>query len=186
MLRPGWTVDLEGLAGHRSSILGMVGLAPVTQKRFDSALAERLRGGLPGLVVYEGESRKVGDAIIPSSVWESMRAGVSLELTASTSRRVAVLTEDYLARQENRGELRAQLPFIEARLGSARYAGALVGMLDSGREDELVELLLDLYYDPLYRHSEQSYAYAWSVDTGDPVRAAGEIATWIEERGATN
>ena len=185
-LRPGWTVDLEGLAGHRSSILGMVGLAPVTQKRFDSALAERLRGGLPGLVVYEGESRKVGDAIIPSSVWESMRAGVSLELTASTSRRVAVLTEDYLARQENRGELRAQLPFIEARLGSARYAGALVGMLDSGREDELVELLLDLYYDPLYRHSEQSYAYAWSVDTGDPVRAAGEIATWIEERGATN
>jgi tRNA 2-selenouridine synthase len=43
-LRPGLTLDLEGLAGHRSSILGMVGLEPCTQKVFDTRLAERLRG----------------------------------------------------------------------------------------------------------------------------------------------
>ena len=41
-LRPLWTIDLEGLAGHRSSILGMVGLRPVSQKRFESRLAARL------------------------------------------------------------------------------------------------------------------------------------------------
>src|SRR5262245_37641589 len=31
-LRPEWALDLEALAGHRSSILGMVGLRPVSQK----------------------------------------------------------------------------------------------------------------------------------------------------------
>ena len=38
--RPDWTLDLEGLAGHRSSILGMVGLEPCSQKAFDSRLLE--------------------------------------------------------------------------------------------------------------------------------------------------
>jgi len=41
-LRPRSTIDLEALAEHRSSILGMVGLEPVTQKRFESRIAARL------------------------------------------------------------------------------------------------------------------------------------------------
>ena len=44
--RPGWTMDLEAAAGHRSSLLGMVGLEPVPQKTFESRLAERIRRGL--------------------------------------------------------------------------------------------------------------------------------------------
>src|SRR5262245_14667396 len=37
-LRPEWALDLEGMAGHRSSILGMVGLEPASQKLFESRL----------------------------------------------------------------------------------------------------------------------------------------------------
>ena len=40
-VRPGWTLDLELHAGHRSSILGMVGLEPCNQKTFDSRVAAR-------------------------------------------------------------------------------------------------------------------------------------------------
>jgi tRNA 2-selenouridine synthase len=180
--RPGWTVDLEALAGHRSSILGMVGLEPVSQRSFDSRLAARLRQGLPGPAVFEGESRKVGDVVIPARVWAALDSGTNVLLEADVERRVDVLIEDYLEREENRDKLRAQLPFIENRLGSTKWAGALVGLLDEHRERELVAVLLERYYDPLYRHSEKVRDYALRVDATDPARAAREVAEWIESR----
>lgn len=181
-LRPGWTVDLEGAAGHRSSILGRVGLAPVTQKTFDSRLAERLRAGFPGPVVFEGESRKVGDAIVPESMWRAMAGGTSIELTAATSARVRVLMADYVADERCRAELREALPFLEQRLGRRAWAGRLTGLLDQRRDAELAELLLEHYYDPLYRHSEARHDYAVTIQSDDPAAAARQVATWIEAR----
>jgi tRNA 2-selenouridine synthase len=181
-LRPRWTVDLEALAGHRSSILGMVGLEPCSQKMFESRLLARLTQGLEHHVVFEGESRKVGDVVVPDAAWASLTAGANIELFASTARRIDVLVEDYLARPANRAELRAQLPFIEERLGAKKWAGKLVRLLDDGRERELVEVLLERYYDPLYRHSEKGRAYALSLDAADPVGAAERVVEWIELR----
>jgi len=187
--RPGWTVDLEGLAAHRSSILGGVGLAPVSQRRFESLLIERLQRGFPGPVVYEGESRKVGDIILPERVWSSLQGACDLELGAPLARRVEVLVEDYLAHPGNRGELESRLPFIENRLGPRKWDGVLVSLLREGREEELVEILLEEYYDPLYRHSEKRHAerkngadreYARSFDTSDPRACAREIAEFID------
>ncbi|MDP6520484.1 MAG: rhodanese-like domain-containing protein, partial [Planctomycetota bacterium] len=96
-LRPGWTVDLEGLAGHRSSLLGMVGMVPVSQKNFESALWRCLaaRPALP--LVLEGESRKVGDVEIPPRPWQALCGAANILLEAPLERRVEVLMEDYLA-----------------------------------------------------------------------------------------
>jgi tRNA 2-selenouridine synthase len=179
-LRPGSTLDLEALAGHRSSILGMVGRTPANQKTFESRLAARLARGFPAWCVVEGESRKVGDVILPEPVWRALDAGTNLELVAPAERRVAVLIEDYLARPENRGELARQLPFIEARLGRERWDGKLVEMLATGREEELVRVLLERYYDPLYGHSERGRTYRATFDASDPAHAAREIVAWIE------
>lgn len=179
-LRPGWTIDLEAAAGHRSSILGMVGLEPCSQKQFESRLAERLRSGFPGPVVFEGESRKVGDAIVPPRLWEALDGGVNVLLEASVERRVDVLLADYLEHPSSRDELRERLPFIEARLGKVKWKGRLVGWLDRGEERELVKTLLELYYDPLYRHSEKGRVYATRIDATDPTDAARACAAWIE------
>lgn len=182
-LRPEWTIDLEGMAGHRSSILGMVGLEPASQKLFESRLAERLELGFRHArgtaCVLEGESRKVGDLVMPSSVWRVLDEGVALELTTEPARRVRVLLDDYLSTSASRAELARQLPFIEARLG-ARWKGVLVAWLASGREVELVELLLKRYYDPLYAHSERGRCYATRIDSTEPRAAAAEVLRWIE------
>jgi tRNA 2-selenouridine synthase len=177
-LEPDWVLDLEGLAAHRSSILGMVGLRPVTQKAFETALAARLEVGFPGPCVVEGESRKVGDIVLPPTVWAAIAGGVTIELTASLERRVEVLIADYLASVESRAELARQLPFLEERLG-ARWRGALVALLESGREAELVEILLERYYDPLYRHSEGGRTVAVSIDASEPAVAARAVVDWI-------
>lgn len=180
-LRPEWTLDLEAMAGHRSSILGMVGLEPASQKLFESRLAARCARGFGGVCVVEGESRKVGNLILPEPVWHAIDRGVGLELTAERARRVRVLLEDYLVGESSRAELARQLPFIEARLGP-RWSGELVALLETGREAQLVELLLERYYDPLYRHSESGRSYAVRFDATDPQAAAAGIAHWIEER----
>jgi len=182
-LRPEWTLDLELMAGHRSSILGMVGLEPASQKLFETRLAARLARGFGGLCVVEGESRKVGDLVVPEPVWRVLDAGVAIELRAPLAVRVRVLCDDYLASARSREELARQLPFIETRLGP-RWAGELVARLNSGREAELVELLLEHYYDPLYRHSERGRRYEISLDASDPAATAGEIVRWIEARTA--
>jgi len=180
-LRPGLTLDLEREAGHRSSLLGMVGLEPCTQKTFETRLFERARRGFGAAVVLEGESRKVGDAIIPERVWRALSSGTNVELVAPRARRVQVLLDDYLARREDRPQLRAQLAQVEARM-TPRLA--LLERFDAGREAEVVELLLEHYYDPLYRHSERDKPYALTVDASDPAAAAERIAGWIEGRAA--
>jgi tRNA 2-selenouridine synthase len=181
--RPGWTLDLEGHAQHRSSILGMVGLEPVSQKAFEGDMAARIRSGFPGeLVVYEGESRKVGDRIIPQRVWDSLCGGVNIHLSTSTERRVESLREDYLAGAGTTEHLLRQLPFIEQRLGPVKWAGVLTGLLEAGRVDELVETLLEHYYDPLYLHSEKGREHAVEMDSTDPAECAAKVAAWIQSR----
>lgn len=172
-LAPGSTLDLELLAGHRSSLLGMVGLEPVSQKRFETRLRERLARGFEGdVMIVEGESRKVGDAIIPSAVWRALQGGANVWLDAPIPRRVAVLIDDYLARPDAMPMLRAQLAAVAARMPGRPD---LVGLLDRGAVRELVELLLARYYDPLYGNSEAGKAYCASLDASDPTEAARQI-----------
>jgi tRNA 2-selenouridine synthase len=177
-LCPGTTVDLEGLAGHRSSLLGMVGLQPCSQKTFDSRLAARLREPLGPVLIVEGESRKVGDVIVPPRLWSAMESATNIELVASVERRVTVLTEDYLSKPEALVELRRQLPLVEARLPKKLVGSGLVPMLDGGSTDELVRLLLEHYYDPLYRHSQEGKLLAERIDATDPTAAAAECVEW--------
>jgi tRNA 2-selenouridine synthase len=177
-LRPGSTLDLEGLAGHRSSLLGMVGLEPCTQKTFESRLCARIAEGFAGAMIVEGESRKVGDIVLPTSVWNALSHGTNVLLETSVARRVEVLCADYLADEKSRAELRERLPHVEQRMTRAADAPSLVSMLDAGRTTELVELLLERYYDPLYAHGEKHREHALRVDATDPARAARTILEW--------
>lgn len=181
-LRPRWTIDLEQLAAHRSSVLGMIGLEPVSQRHFESRLAARLRAGRAGPVVLEGESRKVGDVIVPASVWNALAGGENLLLVAALERRIDVLVADYLAEPAGSGELRERLPFLEARLGASKWAGVLVELLDRGAVRELAAILLERYYDPLYLHSEGGRRYSIEIDATDPARAAREVVDFVERR----
>lgn len=176
-MRPGWTVDLEALAGHRSSILGMVGLEPCSQKTFDSRLFERLRGPIGANLVVEGESRKVGDVVLPPGLWEAMKGGRPLWLHAPVEERVRILLEDYLQHETNREPLRRQL---ETLSGWLPKDVPWLEWYDSRQEPELVRQLLERYYDPLYRHTFGEQDCLATIDSCDPQKAAREVIDWIE------
>ena len=154
---PGTTLDLEACAGHRSSILGAVGRRPVSQPAFESRIVARAARLGPPPWFVEAESRKVGDAIVPDALWRAMRAAPVVELTAQTPTRVRVLVEDYLSSPGAADEIAERLPFLERRLGAA-WTGRLTALHALGAYDEIAALLLEHYYDPLYRHSGRDLA----------------------------
>jgi tRNA 2-selenouridine synthase len=90
-------LDLEGLASHRSSVLGTIpGQPQPTQKRFDTLVWDALRGFDPARPVFvESESKKVGNLAVPDALIERMRASPCLRLELADDERVALLLEDY-------------------------------------------------------------------------------------------
>ena len=150
---PGSTLDLEGLAQHRSSILGDIGMNPVSQPAFETALAARLEEMAEPPWFIEGESRKVGDSQIPSPLFEAMGRGCQVRLDAPLEWRAATLGREYLSFPQARGEMAERLPFLEARLGK-EWDGRLTRWLSDGKWREVAETLLEHYYDPLYSHHD--------------------------------
>lgn len=176
-LRPGWTVDLEGLAGHRSSLLGKVGLHPASQKTFESRLASRLCAGFSGeVVIFEAESRKIGPIIMPEPVWQSLRKAAVFDIVADKAQRVRILKEDYLKSERSAEQLREQLAIIETLVTPKQ---PLLELYDAERYDDVVLALLNHHYDPLYRRSHGRPAVA-RFQAAEPALTASEIIAWIE------
>jgi tRNA 2-selenouridine synthase len=68
------TIDLEDMAGHRSSVFGGIDNVQRTQKRFESLLLDRFRGlERAPYILIEGESRKIGNLHIPDVLFEFMK-----------------------------------------------------------------------------------------------------------------
>src|ERR1019366_1147398 len=90
-------LDLEGLARHRGSVLGLVpGHPQPSQKAFDSRLWDSLRRFDAGRPVYvASESKKVGDLRVAEALVERMRAAPCVWLELPLEQRVALLVLDY-------------------------------------------------------------------------------------------
>ena len=90
-------LDLEALASHKGSVLGVLPGAPQpSQKMFESRLLVVLRGLDPLRPVYvEAESRKIGSLHVPDTLIETMRAGECINIEASFPARVEFLLRDY-------------------------------------------------------------------------------------------
>ena len=90
-------LDLEALANHRSSVLGVIpGIPQPTQKAYDSLIWAALKSFDASQPVYiESESKKVGNVAIPEGLITAMRAAPCLQLDLSEDERVELLLEDY-------------------------------------------------------------------------------------------
>jgi tRNA 2-selenouridine synthase len=90
-------LDLEGLANHRGSVLGLVPGSPQPgQKQFDSRVWDTLRGFDPAHEVWvESESKKVGELRVPEALITRMRSAPCMHVELALEERVALLLEDY-------------------------------------------------------------------------------------------
>lgn len=177
--RPGTTLDLEGIAGHRSSVLGDVGLNPVSQKRFESGLVRCLQG-LSGPAVTEWEGTKVGNRQVPPQLVKELWCTHHVELTATLDQRVALLSDEYLG-AASVDEICKRLTGLEhfdvfGPVGVAR----LSDLLRSGETPTVVRELLERHYDPRYLHSQRRFEMEQHFSLRDPASTAVEVLEWMD------
>lgn len=150
-------IDLEGLASHRGSSFGNLGLpAQPTSEHFENKLAERL-DNLNDIgaqeIWLEAESIQVGRCRIPKGLFDQMKTSPVLEIQRSDRERVERLVEVYSC--HGKAELLEATARIQKRLGPQRTRRAIEA-IHSERWDVACEAMLD-YYDSCYdRELERS------------------------------
>jgi tRNA 2-selenouridine synthase len=148
-------IDLEGLANHRGSAFGALGLAPQpTQKAFEALLWDALRQIPPqGWALAEGESRNIGRLYLPPRVHAALQVETSIWVDVPLEERVRITLADYPVGEELKASFVAPLRALRNRLGGETVE-RLLGLLAADAWAELVRALMVLYYDPLYQHSK--------------------------------
>lgn len=153
-------LDLEELAAHRGSVLGVLPDQPQpTQKAFESALWSHLRRLSANEPVYvESESKKIGGLQVPDGLIAAMRASPCVRLHLPREARILLLVEEYQHFPRQPDALIEQLNQLTALRGRETIA-SWRALIDDGNWRGLVGALLDEHYDPAYRKSlAQNYA----------------------------
>jgi tRNA 2-selenouridine synthase len=147
-------LDLEALASHRSSVLGMIpGQPQPTQKRFDTLVWDQLRRMDASRPVYvESESKKVGNLAVPDALIARMRASPCLRLELPEDERVALLMEDYDFFARDPDFFCERLSALSELRGKAVVSG-WQAKVAAGQTEEVVRDLLVKHYDPGYASS---------------------------------
>jgi len=175
-------LDLEALASHRSSVLGIIpGQPQPTQKRFDTLVWDALRRFDPARPVFvESESRKVGNLAVPESLMARMRASPCVLLELPDDERVALLMEDYDFFVQDRQLFCDRLAALTELRGKA-LVQSWQERAARGETEGVVRELLVKHYDPGYassiRRNFERYADARVVRAPDrSARAMAQLA----------
>jgi len=179
-------IDLEGLAGHRGSVFGAVGLPEQrSQKDFEALLLQALeKHRKAGWIVVEGEGRRIGRVSLPHFLVKAMDEGYQALLTASLEIRVRRIVDSYIPAKpppELLTELKEAVSALRRRLGSKKV-DLLTAELEQKNFDRVAASLCADYYDHFYSDSRPEYSrFDAQVDAEDIGTAARQIKALLEK-----
>lgn len=147
-------LDLEALANHRGSVLGLApGDLQPSQKAFDTAVWDALRRTDPTRPIWvESESAKVGRLRLPPRLVEAMRAAPCVQLELPLAARVEFLLREYRFFVDDVEAFCERLDALRELRGKAVVA-AWQAAAREGRLADVVRDLLVTHYDPVYGRS---------------------------------
>ena len=161
-------IDLEGLASHKGSAFGNIGLpGQPTQEQFENKLAMAFYATenpadndsnffkTPCAIWIEDESQRIGTINIPAAFWQTMRAAPVYFLDIPFEQRLQHLVAEYGCL--NKAQMIEAILRIAKRLGPMETKNA-VRFLEEGATGESFRILLQ-YYDKQYRkalHNRQN------------------------------
>lgn len=148
-------IDLEGLARHRGSLFGAVGVQP-SQKAFEGALAMALARLDPTRpVVVEAESSKIGNCRIPSELWKAMVAAPRVAIAAPRPARAEYLARAYADLSADPARLLQTVGLLQP-LHPREVIEGWQAMAGGGEFTALADSLMERHYDPRYgKHRER-------------------------------
>ena len=146
----GQVLDLEAMAEHRGSLFGPMSDTQPSQKTFESRLAMTLARLDPAKPVFvEAESSKIGNIILPPSLWKTMTEAPVIVLEAPLAARATHLLSAYPDMIEDAQKLEDVLSKL------VRYHGhdkvdVWRALAQSGDFSTLAKDLIQTHYDPRY------------------------------------
>lgn len=158
-------LDLEGLADHRGSVFGHIGLTPKTQKQFEFELVQELQqcAAKNHTFIIEAESKRIGRITVPPFIISAKEHGSFIEIRDRMDRRIRHLMADYQP-FTYQNDIRMALNKIWRRLPDQIKPSAEEA-LETGNYERLFELLLQHYYDRRYTHKQNGYVNRQEVRT---------------------
>jgi tRNA 2-selenouridine synthase len=166
-------INLEGIASHRGSAFGNLGMPPQpSQEMFENLLAAELykysQSTTPPGIWLEDESQRIGNINIPGPIFAQMRSSPLYFLEIPFEERLQQIIRDYGAFSSEL--IIATITRIQKRLGGLETKLAIQYMQDNQLADCFRVLLK--YYDKYYLGSLQNLR---------PVSAAAIISVPLEK-----
>jgi tRNA 2-selenouridine synthase len=164
-------LDLEGLAHHRGSAFGHLGLeAQPTSEHFENEVHRVLSGlDYSREIWVEDESRHIGQVFMGAPLYNQLRAAPVVFLDIEPVYRLPHLVNVYASYPKE--DLAKALGKIKKRLGLDRYATAMEA-LDAGDFSLVAEITLH-YYDKAYMYGlelrDEAQITRIEVRTLDPI-----------------
>ncbi|MDR2939709.1 MAG: tRNA 2-selenouridine(34) synthase MnmH [Clostridiales bacterium] len=151
------TLDLEGCANHRGSIMGSIGLEKCnSQKQFENNVFDSLIKRKSDLVFTEGESKRIGGIVMGNKLFEKTRAGINVGIESPIGFRVLNIKNDYLKAENLDGEILAALSKLEKYIPKKNISGYKESILKKDY-DEVIERLMLEYYDLNYKSINNNF-----------------------------
>lgn len=151
-----WSIDIEGLSKHYGSSFGDEAnsfLGQPTNSMFENLLYEELQNK-QGILLVEGESKRLGKVIIPTPFFESYHNSVSVQVSSSFESRVKRIVKMYSSIKESDflSSLNKIQPYIKKE-----YYQEVLSHWERGDFEGVASVLLEKYYDKVYRQKKCDY-----------------------------
>jgi len=171
-------IDLEGLAHHRGSSFGNLGMPPQpSSEHYENKIAAELSQLRSAPEIWlEAESAQVGRCRIPAGLWRQMQAAPLLEISRPIEQRLDQLVAVYGS--QDPGALAEATQRIARRLGPQRTKAALEAIAIADWRGACAQMLD--YYDRCYDHELQRQGLLGQEELGQ--MSAAEAADHLISR----
>jgi tRNA 2-selenouridine synthase len=146
-------IDLEGLANHKGSAFGGIGMPPQpSNEQFENDIHQVLRRLNPEIPIWvEGESKTIGRNFIPHELFLKLNASPTFYISIPQRERIKRLVAEYGGFEQS--VLEEAFVRIQKRLGGVRTQKAVEAI--QNKDYELAAMFALEYYDKTYEHSIQ-------------------------------
>ncbi len=153
------TLDLEGMAAHRGSLFGGTGQKQPAQKMFETRIATQLATLDPDKTTFvEAESSKVGERMLPPSLWANMCSAPRIHIDAPLDARQSFLIEAYADLTNDKKTMNTLLDKLRPYHAASRIED-WHALVESADWETLAGALITGHYDPRYAKSKGQTAH---------------------------
>ncbi len=178
-------LDLEGLACHRGSVFGKIGIKRErSQKDFEAMLWWQLENMQKSpFILVEGEGRRIGNLFLPDFLRQAMQEGIHLLVTAPLEVRAGRIALEYTSNPlsgEEKEQFYRAIKLLSRKLGKEKTEY----LLECIKREDYFEAALYLckeYYDHYYEDARPGKQFfEETIDATCLEEGASQLARFLD------